>query len=255
MKSLDDLQSKARMLQLPRRGGSGAPVGRPPLGALGQQQGNASWGHGAAGAGFGGGAVSARDLEAMYRAYLNGVAHSRPDSMPHPRGLVPPVQMPAGQQGGHGGGADGVPASMAGAAPGMIRAGAAAQLGEQLQWDFHGDDGMGEISRDRHSAAMERIKDELFGEGALGVEEGVGVSGFSFGMGSSPVAGAGTGDNSVDSALTGAPTPPEALSQSLLEMSLDDDAHLTQLSPPGAGRAGPGWPGSQNKVEQHEWQI
>ena len=174
----------------------------------------------------------------MYRAYLNGVAHSRPDSMPHPRGLVPPVQISAGQQGSHGGSigshsADGAPGSMAGAAPGMIRAGAAAQLGEQLQWDFHGDDSMGEISRDRHSAAMERIKDELFGEGALGVDEGVGAGGFSFGMGSSPIAGAVTGDSSVDSALTGAPTPPEALSQSLLEMSLDDDAHLNQLSPNG----------------------
>ena len=90
--------------------------------------------------GPGGGGVSARELEAMYREYLNGVAHSRPDSMPHPRGLVPPVQISAGQQGSHSGGigshtADGAPVSMAGAAPGMIRAGAAARLGEQLQWD------------------------------------------------------------------------------------------------------------------------
>merc|ERR1711907_311051 len=69
--------------------------------------------------------------------------------------------------------------------------------------------------------------------GALGVDEGVGAGGFSFGMGSSPIAGAVTGDSSVDSALTGAPTPPEPLSQSLLEMSLDDDAHLAQLSPNG----------------------
>jgi len=261
MRSLDDLQAKARMLAVP---GSG---NRPPTGLA----------HVDGAAGRRSEPVSARDVELMYRAYLGGVAHSRPDTMPHPRGLMPSAALEhamhsSGEHGhsgrsptaGHHSGAHAL-----GALGGRRGTGPTADhASEALQWDFHASPSaspsrgrMGAIGQagvggeEAHSLVMQRMKDELFG-GALAVEEhrgghGGGVlheldlnpprsrpgsrSAMRRGSGGGGMGGMVYDDEYEYDAIS---TPPDGLSQSMLEMSLDEDHAALQISPTGGSSDG-----------------